>query len=454
MKFFPFLSVIALAVMGVSAWTLQGNVVDGSNGNVALSGADVSLLVQNKATTTNAQGQFSLTGTEIITSALARVKGLEVLGDGLGIQLTQSTDVHLTALNLLGSRIADFRQKLDAGNHSFRFSDLAPTMGQGISLWMIRIGQETQVLRVHQFQASTKVDLLVSGMGSSQVIDSLLVSKSGYETLRLPLTSLDANLSNLILLKLSSSSISSSSGLVSSSILSSSSGLLSSSSSGLLSSSGPLYGTMTDSRDGKTYKTVTIGTQVWMAENLNYGAFVSDGNFWSHLQNGAQKYCYDNTESYCATDGGIYQWHTAMGIASTYLFQSYTVPGANIQGICPRGWHLPKLAEWDTLVIALSGASVAGKKMKRNNIGYSFGYSTWDESTFNDGNSSGFSAVPAGSRVNSGFFFNRGGNAYFWEVEQHSSSNGWGRNLSSYGSDLFRFYGKKTDGFSVRCLKD
>jgi hypothetical protein len=84
--------------------------------------------------------------------------------------------------------------------------------------------------------------------------------------------------------------------------------------------------TMTDIRDGKLYKTVQIGTKVWMAENLNYGEFVSD----NVTQYGVQKYCYDNDQANCATDGGLYQWHTAMGIASTYASSSYTVPSGHV----------------------------------------------------------------------------------------------------------------------------
>ena len=97
--------------------------------------------------------------------------------------------------------------------------------------------------------------------------------------------------------------------------------------------------------DEKTYKTVVIGDQVWMAENLNYGAYVEGRNSSSQLLSGSQKFCYDNLVSNCEDLGGLYQWHIAMalpatcGDGSTSCVSSLTSP--NHQGICPNGWHVP-----------------------------------------------------------------------------------------------------------------
>ncbi|MGM9985270.1 MAG: fibrobacter succinogenes major paralogous domain-containing protein, partial [Fibrobacter intestinalis] len=86
-----------------------------------------------------------------------------------------------------------------------------------------------------------------------------------------------------------------------------------------------------DPRDGKTYRTVEIGKQVWMAENLNYEM---DGS-----------YCYDNEATNCQKYGRLYTWAAAMQA-------------------CPEGWHLPSEAEWETLITAVGGEDVAGLKLK------------------------------------------------------------------------------------------
>ena len=115
-------------------------------------------------------------------------------------------------------------------------------------------------------------------------------------------------------------------------------------------------GTMTDSRDGKKYKTVKIGSQIWMAENLNYRT--------------RDSYCYEDKISNCDKYGRLYTWDAAITA-------------------CPSGWHLPTHAEWETLVTAVGGESGAGTKLKST--------SGW----LKDGNGSdsfGFSALPAGER--------------------------------------------------------
>ncbi|MCL2284209.1 MAG: hypothetical protein FWC26_12910 [Fibromonadales bacterium] len=89
-----------------------------------------------------------------------------------------------------------------------------------------------------------------------------------------------------------------------------------------------------DSRDNKTYKTVVIGTQTWMAENLNYNASGSK--------------CYDNADSNCVKYGRLYNWATAMYIDTTYNSSIYTA-SAKHKGVCPTGWHIPSNAEWTVL---------------------------------------------------------------------------------------------------------
>lgn len=128
-----------------------------------------------------------------------------------------------------------------------------------------------------------------------------------------------------------------------------------------------------DSRDGKTYPTVQIGDQCWMAENLNVGDYLQTGTYQSQTIQKIEKYCYTNQQDSCAVYGGLYQWGEMMNYSTT--------EGA--QGICPVGWHIPAQIEWVTLKDN-SGGIVAGKHLKESGLRY-WGVDEGD-------NSSGFSA--------------------------------------------------------------
>ena len=191
-----------------------------------------------------------------------------------------------------------------------------------------------------------------------------------------------------------------------------------------------------------------------MAENLNIGTMVPGSASSANQSNDAliEKYCYSDTEANCTTDGGLYQWSEAMGLAGTCNSATCAaqISTGHHQGICPVGWHIPKKAEWDLLATMLGGSSVAGQKMKLNTTGYS----SWDASTKNDGNTSGFSALPAGYRYSGGGFYNRGDNAGFWEASEYNASYANYRYLHDGYALLDANYSYKADGFSVRCFRD
>ena len=171
-------------------------------------------------------------------------------------------------------------------------------------------------------------------------------------------------------------------------------------------------GTMKDSRDGKAYKTVKIGSQTWMAENLNYK--IEDS------------YCYEDVEANCAKYGRLYTWRAA-------------------QKACPAGWHLPVKGEFEALVEASGGEVVAGKKLKSS--------SGWNGNGNGD-DSFSFSAFPAGTRVEDGNYVEEGENTYFWSSTEHSNFVAL-RMLLSYEFDLADLSNfDKEDAFSVRCLRD
>ena len=130
------------------------------------------------------------------------------------------------------------------------------------------------------------------------------------------------------------------------------------------------YGELVDSRDGQTYKTVTIGTQTWMVQNLNYaytdvpykrGGFTSDSTSW----------CYNDDASNCSKYGRLYTWAAAMDSVGTLStngkgcgYGTTCSPTYPVRGICPEGWHLPTKAEFETLFTAVGGQSTASKVLK------------------------------------------------------------------------------------------
>ena len=164
----------------------------------------------------------------------------------------------------------------------------------------------------------------------------------------------------------------------------------------------PIYGTFTDSRDNNVYKTIIIGNQVWMAENLKYLPFVSGPESGSLTMPHFYVYNYlgmnvndaMNTINY-NTYGVLYNWAAAMnGSASS------SVNPSGVQGVCPEGWHLPSDNEFRQLMIFIGNSFIENNNVKK--------YDYWDEPCTHKTNRSGFSAVPAGERTNNGTFSNLG----------------------------------------------
>jgi len=207
------------------------------------------------------------------------------------------------------------------------------------------------------------------------------------------------------------------------------------------------YGTMTDSRDGKVYRTVKIGDQTWMAENLNY----ADSAKTPSLK--GKSWCFGNDSLKCKVTGRFYTWAAAIDSAKLYTDKSIdcgygktsTLPDT-VYGICPPGWHLPNNTEWNALFTAVGGQSTAGKVLKSQSGWVSHGNGT---------DAFGFSALPAGFRNNyNGYFYDVGNFAYFWSSTESSSYNAYFIDLNYYNEDGYLNYGDKGYGYSVRCLKD
>jgi uncharacterized protein (TIGR02145 family) len=205
-------------------------------------------------------------------------------------------------------------------------------------------------------------------------------------------------------------------------------------------------GTLYDARDGQSYATVLIGTQCWMAENLNVGLRInSTATGYQQANNGTiEKYCFSNNEANCDIYGGLYEWPEAM--------QYVTTEGA--QGICPYGWHTPTDGEWTTLSGFLGGGSVAGGKMKSTGT-IEEGTGLWHTPNTGATNESGFTGLPGGYRsYDAGSFSSLSIYGIFWSSSQYNTSDVWSRILCYYDANVLRSYGSKEHGYSVRCLKD
>jgi uncharacterized protein (TIGR02145 family) len=201
----------------------------------------------------------------------------------------------------------------------------------------------------------------------------------------------------------------------------------------------PSFGTFTDTRDGQTYRTVKIGNQTWMAQNLNYQPKI--GNSWCYgddKSNNFWRYYNDNPK--CDEYGRLYDWETALTV-------------------CPAGWKLPDTADWRTLVTTAGGKKTAGKLLKSK--------SGWNENG-NGTDNYGFLALPSGYRHHmDGGFYDVGKVGVWWTTTEKDLRDyrhgGWVERDFDYDEVYCRvihdYYvseqcNSREFGFSVRCVAD
>jgi uncharacterized protein (TIGR02145 family) len=197
-------------------------------------------------------------------------------------------------------------------------------------------------------------------------------------------------------------------------------------------------GTVTDI-DGNLYHTITIGTQVWLVENLkttryNDGAsipLITESSAWGNLD--TPGYCwYDNDAANKDTYGSLYNW--------------FAVNNGNL---APAGWHVPTDAEWTMLTTFLGGESIAGGKLKET------GWSHWRTPNAGATNESGFTALPAGHRDINGTFSAMDDDGYWWSVSEYGTTGkAWYRNMNYNYAGVVSVSSNKKNGHSVRCIKD
>ena len=201
----------------------------------------------------------------------------------------------------------------------------------------------------------------------------------------------------------------------------------------------------TVSYEGKTYHTVSIGTQCWLKENLDVGTRISSALDQTNNST-IEKYCYNDDTANCTTYGGLYQWAEAVQYQNGATNTTSPSPAftGNVQGICPTGWHIPTNAEYTTLGTFVSSD---GNALKAVGQGTGDGAGT---------DSSGFSALLSGYRNfwNSNFV-DLGNSTFFWSSSEYGDpSSVYQLDLGGYNGVFFQGTGQKTFGWSVRCLKD
>jgi uncharacterized protein (TIGR02145 family) len=174
-------------------------------------------------------------------------------------------------------------------------------------------------------------------------------------------------------------------------------------------------GTVKDPRDGQVYKTVQIGVQWWMAENLNYKT--------------PKSFYYLTDSSFAKTFGRLYIYEDALKA-------------------CPSGWHLPADAEWTQLAEYLGGDDDAGGVMKDTDSGL------WNFLVTGEDNSSGFSALPGGCHSTDWKFGMMRFLGFWWTATPNNNASSWYRYLEAGYTKVFRADAKKMNGFSIRCVKD
>ncbi len=203
------------------------------------------------------------------------------------------------------------------------------------------------------------------------------------------------------------------------------------------------YGSVIDA-DDNVYKTIRIGTQTWMAENLKTTKYNDDSEIplitsntsWDYTA--APGYCWYNNDVSTFKDyyGALYNW--------------YAVSNGKL---CPAGWHVPADEEWVTLLESIGGENIAGGKLKEP------GTLHWRDTTSGTDNESGFTALPGGSRDINGPYSSSGfhrieASGYWWSSSESSLSTACFFQINDVNDEIIKSNNAKQCGYSVRCVKD
>lgn len=199
-------------------------------------------------------------------------------------------------------------------------------------------------------------------------------------------------------------------------------------------------GSFTDERDGRTYRTIKIGSQIWMSENLQATKFrngdpipkVTENANWSDLKTGA--WCdYKNNPENSIIYGKLYNFYAV----------------SDPRAIAPKGWHIPTVTEWQTLLDFLGGSVEAGGKLKEA------GNTHWAEPNTGATNETGFSALPGGCCFGGmEQFYDIGKIGYWWTATPANGSDAAHRIMYNNNNSVASYNGNRRVGYSIRCVKD
>jgi len=214
------------------------------------------------------------------------------------------------------------------------------------------------------------------------------------------------------------------------------------------------YGSFTDSRNGHIYKTVKIGSQVWMVENLDVDIFlngesipeIKDHNEWEKAgREEKSAWCfYKNDPENGDIYGRLYNWYTVV----------------DSRGLAPEGWRVATEDDWKALEMSIGMKQSEANAMLwcGTNLGNKLketGTNHWGSPNLGATNERGFTALPGGYRGdNGGRFYHKGDAAHFWSSMDHNTGSAWYQRLHSNSAGFRRLHNHKSYGFSVRCIKN
>lgn len=203
--------------------------------------------------------------------------------------------------------------------------------------------------------------------------------------------------------------------------------------------------------EGQSYKTMVIGNQVWFAQNVNRGSFISSGTQTNDEL--IETNCYDNNQSLCDTYGGLYTWAESMGLSA--VNNESTTEYLHLDdklalGVCPNDWHVSTLADWDTLISFL-GAEVAAKFVKDS----SADYSVWNIHDYNLKEKNGLLVLPAGFMDTEGASKEMGVTARFWTTYESTATMARSIAITAESVTIANHVDlDKKSMLSIRCVKN
>ncbi len=408
--------------------TISGKVTD-SSGVTPISGAVVQLEKGGLTSTTGADGSFLLSGSvDIINSQFNKPLSdkitVSLYRGYLNLNIREKSKIAITTYTIQGKALSSIRKTMDAGFHSVAL----PPMSSGVYFYRIQSGEDEFVIKNNSLTCvSGGVELSSQNQSSTALTrqvksyvpinDVIAATKTGYLDYRVEIKESDT--SGIEIRMISQDT-----------------------------------GTVTDI-DGNVYHAIKLGNQVWTVENLRTTRYkdgtaipyVTDKSAWANLTTSGYCYYENDSTANAVKYGALYNWHTV-----------------NTGKLAPAGWHVPTNAEWDTLqnYLIANGYNWDGTTTG-NKIGKSMAAKTdWALSSVqgdvgNDlpsNNSSGFSALPGGSRYNDGSFSGQGKDGGWWSATEDDASTSYNSLLGYSNEPLYRAIHNKEYGFSVRLVRD